>query len=282
MNNVLVYANADKYDLFGLKSIAKERVGVLAKRSSAYTEIADFPEVVKTVFESTPAMDYGLREIIIDLCSRNIDKIMSDGNTAMTDTIQEIGSLSFGILRKTMEADRLALDRAKYSKTIIHADPAHCKAENCRNVERMFRQEEEMTQAIAAKDTAKTQLKEALSQKDAAIAQYRQLEGERNVANTKWNKAVAAQKLAIRQTEFAINQRNQVIVERDAALNRASDCFTQLDYYLDQSHKWKKCRNCGLDVTSWLQRVGSDDSNFTMQLRCSDCGCRHRLGAVPH
>ncbi len=200
MNNVLVYANADKYDLFGLKSIAKERVGVLAKRSSAYTEIADFPEVVKTVFESTPAMDYGLREIIIDLCSRNIDKIMSDGNTAMTDTIQEIGSLSFGILRKTMEADRLALDRAKYSKTIIHADPAHCKAENCRNVERMFRQEEEMTQAIAAKDTAKTQLKEALSQKDAAIVQYRQLEGERDVANTKWNKAVAAQKLAIRQT----------------------------------------------------------------------------------
>lgn len=247
MSNALVYAIADKYDLSGLKSLARERVQVLAKSPSAYTKTADFPEVVKVAFDSTPATDCGLRDIIIDLCSSSMDEIMKDGDTAMIDMIQDIGSLGFGILLKTREADKLALERA-----------------------------------IAAKSTAKTQLKEALSQKEYAVAQYKRLAGARDVAYTKSNKALIAQELAISQKELAIDQRNQVIVERDAALKRACDFLPRLDSFLTTSQEWTECRNCGLDFNSWLERVGRDDSDLIVQLRCWDCHCRHDLGAGVH
>lgn len=279
MSNTLVYAIADKYDLSGLKSLAKERVQVSAKKSTAYTTTADLPDVARTVFESTPATDCGLRDIIIDLCSSSIDDIVKDADTVMTDTIQDIGSLSFGILLKIREADKLALARAKTSEAVTHEDLAHCKAENRSNVERMLRLEEEMKQSSAAKITALTQLGEALGQKQSSVAQIKQLKVERSEANTRMKEAVTAQKLALSQRTFAINQRNQVIVERDAALNRPCNCLVRLDSFLAESQKWMECRNCGLEFNSWLEGVGPYDGNFKIQLRCSDCRCRHDLGA---
>lgn len=282
MSNVLVYAIADRYHLLGLKSLAKDRVHALVKKSSAYTKTADFPEVAKVVFDSTPAADCGLRDIIIDLCSSSMDEIIKDGDTATTDTIQDIGSLSFGIMLKTREANKLTLKQAKSSEAIIDGDPAYCKAENCRHFEGMSRLEKEMKQAIADKSTAKIGLEAAFRQKESAVAQYKQLADERDVAHNEWKKVLIAHELAVSQKESAMNQRDQVIVERDAALNRACNCFTRLDSFLTESREWTECRNCGLSFNAWLERVGPDDSDLTVQLRCWDCHCRHDLGAGVH
>jgi hypothetical protein len=275
MNNVLVYAIADKYDLSVLKSLAKERVQVLANDTFAFTKSADFPKIAKTIFDSTPATDKGLRDIIIDLCSSHIEEIMEDRDTAMTETIQDIGALSFGILLRRREAENRALKRTSGSEAVVHEDVAHRKAESRSNVELMLDLKEEMQQASAATRAAKNQLSDALSRNN-------QLEAEKDVACSRRKAAENAQNLAMRQKEYAITQRNQVIAERDAALNQSCNCIARLDSFLAQSYKWEKCRNCDLDFDSLLERIGPDNSNFKMQLRCAECRCRHDLGTGLH
>ena len=96
MNNVLVYAIADKYDLYELKKLARTRIQSLMDPNQPYTGASDFSDVVKTVFDLTSVADSELRDIFIRKCAENFPSVLE--HPGLENVIQEIAPLSFGIL----------------------------------------------------------------------------------------------------------------------------------------------------------------------------------------
>ena len=72
-----------------------------------------------------------------------------------------------------------------------------------------------------------------------------------------------------------INTKNQAIKEAKQSL------LGRLDHFLKGQFDWQECRNngCSGDFDGYLERYGSDD-DFRLQLRCSQCRCRHDIGAA--
>ena len=75
MNDVLVYAVAEKYDIRELKDLAKHKFRTLA--SSKWPQ-DDFHAVTEAVFSTTPETDMGLRQIVMDICGEHSEDILRD------------------------------------------------------------------------------------------------------------------------------------------------------------------------------------------------------------
>ena len=75
MNNALVYALADKYDIPELKELAKRKFQALASSKWPHD---DFHAVTETVFSTTPDQDMGLRQIILDVCGEHSQEVLKD------------------------------------------------------------------------------------------------------------------------------------------------------------------------------------------------------------
>lgn len=92
LNNVQVYALADKYDIQTLKELAKRKViDLLAKGSSIW----GVDIIVKQVFSSTPDSDMGLRDLFSEICA--VTRAFECDY--MVELIRENSDLSLGILR---------------------------------------------------------------------------------------------------------------------------------------------------------------------------------------
>ena len=70
LNNIHVYAIAEKYDIPTLKSLAICKFEDLAVHFTLYP---DFTSIIREVYESTPESDKGLRSIVIRLCIDNVE-----------------------------------------------------------------------------------------------------------------------------------------------------------------------------------------------------------------
>lgn len=93
MNNALVYSCADRLGIADLKDLA------IAKSSLRISEDyhkSDFCDAVRTVFESTPCSDNGLRDIVIGFCADRLEDALS--NRDLVTVMSEISPLSWGIL----------------------------------------------------------------------------------------------------------------------------------------------------------------------------------------
>ena len=75
MNNVLVYAIAEKYDISELKDLAKHK---FRTQTSAAWPLDDFHAVTEAVFSTTPETDTGLRQIVMDICGEHSEDILRD------------------------------------------------------------------------------------------------------------------------------------------------------------------------------------------------------------
>ena len=75
MNNVLVYAIAEKYDIPELKDLAKHKFHTLASSKWPHD---DFHAVTEAVFSTTPETDMGLRQIVMDICGEHSEDILRD------------------------------------------------------------------------------------------------------------------------------------------------------------------------------------------------------------
>ena len=92
MNNVLVYAIADKYDIPELKDLAKCKFDYLARSKWPHD---DFHAVTEAVFSTTSDGDMGLRQIVLDICGQHFQDILEDeesraaflDNKAITTTV---------------------------------------------------------------------------------------------------------------------------------------------------------------------------------------------------
>lgn len=93
MNNILVYALADKYYLLSMKIVAKNRFLAFIKDVSWPYII--FKEVMQTVYSTIPDTDNGLRFVITDICVDNFSEIV--GDLKLIVALMDEGKLSFSI-----------------------------------------------------------------------------------------------------------------------------------------------------------------------------------------
>ena len=103
MNNVMVYAIADKYDIPELKDLAKEKFHGQIEEVWPHEDLSS---VVKAVYQTTPTGDMGLRQIIIDACSAHFEDIVKD--EAIMETLMETADLATGLLVKSVQHLTLA------------------------------------------------------------------------------------------------------------------------------------------------------------------------------
>ena len=102
MNNVRVYALAEKYGIPALKELAKTKFeDYEASSNSVHNR-----EVINAVFDSTPDTDLGLRNIVIQMSAKasDIEKNLQEGELA--PVIRENGNFGLGMLREFVKLNR--------------------------------------------------------------------------------------------------------------------------------------------------------------------------------
>ncbi|KAI4233111.1 MAG: hypothetical protein L6R40_007176 [Gallowayella cf. fulva] len=77
LNNVLVYALADKYYIQLLKELSRDKFEIRAADEWGVEEIV---AVLPRIYTTTPASDRGLRDVIITVCLPHMDQLMEDEN----------------------------------------------------------------------------------------------------------------------------------------------------------------------------------------------------------
>lgn len=97
-SSVRTYAIAEKYGIEPLKDLARDIFKVWMEENWSTDNC---PEVVSEAFETTPAQDSGLRDIIANVVGRHIPELV--GNAKWQAVLSEYGQLTFGLL------DRLIL-----------------------------------------------------------------------------------------------------------------------------------------------------------------------------
>ena len=121
MSNAYVYAIAEKYEILALKELAKAKFQTL---SCTNEKIFSSPTIIDTVFGTTPEMDWGLRSIVIEICAKRVDAMLTD--TALYDKINEHGDLGLGILCEVIkQRDEV---HKKHAKEIEKRDEASKRA----------------------------------------------------------------------------------------------------------------------------------------------------------
>jgi hypothetical protein len=106
-SSVRVYAIADKYDIPGLKELAKQRFCEWAAMNWA---CEDFPAIAREVFESTPSSDRGLRDFVLGIVTDHADVfIKNDDFLSLVECIGELGLGLFHQLLKAHSDEKVAL-----------------------------------------------------------------------------------------------------------------------------------------------------------------------------
>ncbi|MCJ1450412.1 hypothetical protein MMC28_000743 [Mycoblastus sanguinarius] len=138
MNNVAVYAIAEKYDIPELKELAKTKfteilgIGILTP---------DIPMVVDAVFTITPDTDSGLRGVVIGACTRWAKTLVKDDG--LNCMLKDHGELGLGVIRQMLgkrdallkdldrQVDSILKDARSYGTTYVqtnHLDPKYAFA----------------------------------------------------------------------------------------------------------------------------------------------------------
>ena len=110
MNNIAVYAIAQKYDISELKELATARFHDLLWQKAPNHELHD---VVGAVFETTTINDPGLRNVVIEYCADYSTEIVRDD--ALCSIIKDNGELGLALLQ---EADERATNRCRERKLL--------------------------------------------------------------------------------------------------------------------------------------------------------------------
>ena len=116
MNNVLVYAVAENYDIPELKDLAKHKFQTLASSKWPHD---GFHAITECIFTTTPDNDMGLRPIVLDICAEHFYDILKDEesraglleNQAIADVVLDTAVCE-------MDQDRMLLDEAVRQKNM--------------------------------------------------------------------------------------------------------------------------------------------------------------------
>ena len=111
MNNVLVYAIAEKYDIPDLKTLAKGKFQSLARSKWPH---GDFYALAEAIFSTTPDSDMGLRQIVLDLCEEHFQDVLQnkDSRVGLLE-IPAIGAVVLDAAVCKIDQDKTLLDEAQ-------------------------------------------------------------------------------------------------------------------------------------------------------------------------
>lgn len=105
MNDVRVYAIADKYVIPGLKELAKTKFANLASSTEL---VLRFPTVICEIYDTTPPEDRGLRDIVTDICCLSVQEIVR--HNEWSDAVRTHVDFVFDLLRVSTEISKRTKD----------------------------------------------------------------------------------------------------------------------------------------------------------------------------
>ena len=108
MNNVVVCAIAQKYDISELKELATSKFRELLWLKAPSPSL---PHVVDAVFETTSTADSGLRSVVTKYCAHHSSKIVADNQLSIM--IKDHGELGLDVLREFKAEKQKELDTLK-------------------------------------------------------------------------------------------------------------------------------------------------------------------------
>ena len=98
MNNVRVYALAEKYGMPALKKLAETKF----KDYETSSRFIHNQEVINAIFDSTPDTDSGLRNIVIRMSVKASKVVEILGDAGLAPVIRHHGSFGLGMLREVI------------------------------------------------------------------------------------------------------------------------------------------------------------------------------------
>ncbi|KAH8656126.1 hypothetical protein BGZ60DRAFT_417837 [Tricladium varicosporioides] len=107
LNNVLVYAIAEKYGITGLKEMAQAK---FQSQAGSLLSAKEFPEIIRELYRSTPSSDRGLRDIVSQLCAQRGRTIID--NSDLNSIIVEIGEFGLDLLCEVLKYENKRFEEA--------------------------------------------------------------------------------------------------------------------------------------------------------------------------
>lgn len=95
-----MYSIADKYNIRGLKSLAQD---LFQKSTKKTVVIKEFATAIRTVFETTVDEDRGLRDIVVEIMTKNMDLL---DEPEIKEAVKETSSLAFELLMKNRQVEK--------------------------------------------------------------------------------------------------------------------------------------------------------------------------------
>ena len=127
MNNALVYAIAEKYDIPELKELAKRKFKTLIKSKWPHEH---FHAVTEVIFSTTPEEDMGLRQIVIDICREHSQDMLKDEESKATFLNNKlIAATVLDAAVKNSHEDKVLLDGALAREIALKDEIADVKAD---------------------------------------------------------------------------------------------------------------------------------------------------------
>ena len=98
LNNVAVYAIAEKYDIPELKELAQVKFESSLGDQEPHSNL---PIIVNAVWETTPSSDRGMRDVVFEYCKCFDQEIIS--NEHLSGMLQDHGDLAVAVMREMLE-----------------------------------------------------------------------------------------------------------------------------------------------------------------------------------
>ena len=125
MNNVLVYAIAEKYDIPDLKDMSRGKFQILARSKWPHD---GFYTLAEEVFSTTPDTDMGLRQIVLDLCEEHFQDIVKDKDSrAGLLGIPAVGAVVLDAAVRKFDQDRVLMDESLAKEIALKKELSEAK-----------------------------------------------------------------------------------------------------------------------------------------------------------
>lgn len=115
LNNVHVYAIAEKYFIEGLKEMAKAK---FRSQAESLLTVNEFPEIIRELYRSTPSSDRGLRDIVSQICAQQGRTVVD--SPGLSASIVENGEFGLDILREALINGDERLEEATTTNASLH------------------------------------------------------------------------------------------------------------------------------------------------------------------
>jgi len=94
-----MYSLADKYNIRGMKAFAQDH---FQNRAKGNCRVKEFPTAIRTVYKTTVDEDRGLRDVVVDMFSMNMDLL---DWPEIKEAVKDTAELAFELLMKSREQE---------------------------------------------------------------------------------------------------------------------------------------------------------------------------------